>query len=54
MAVAAHGHLVSPAIHASQLNRAGERVRGAMLWLLGFSACRAEERPPDGSGTPGT
>jgi hypothetical protein len=37
MAVAAHAHLVSPAIYATQLNRAGERVRGALLWLTGFS-----------------
>jgi O-Antigen ligase len=37
MAVAAHGHLISPAIHAPQLNLAGERVRGALLWLTGFS-----------------
>jgi hypothetical protein len=37
MAVAAHGHLISPTIHAQQLNRAGERVRGALLWLTGFS-----------------
>lgn len=35
MAFAAH--LVSPEIHAPQLGRAGERVRGALLWLTGLS-----------------
>ena len=37
MAIAAHANLISPAIHAPQLARTGERVRGALLWLTGFS-----------------
>ncbi|MEA2930468.1 MAG: hypothetical protein QOG38_2896 [Hyphomicrobiales bacterium] len=37
MAIATHANLVSPALHAPQLDRAGERVRGALLWLTGFS-----------------
>jgi hypothetical protein len=37
MTGAAHANLISPAVHAPQLDRAGERVRGALLWLTGFS-----------------
>ena len=37
MAAAAHAHLLAPEIHAPQIGRAGERVRGALLWLTGLS-----------------
>ncbi len=37
MGVAAHANLVSPVVYGPQLDRAAERVRGALLWLTGFS-----------------
>jgi hypothetical protein len=33
----AHANLISPAVYGPQLNRAGERIRAALLWLTGFS-----------------
>lgn len=37
MSAAAPAHYIEAAVHAPQLNRSVERLRGALLWLTGFS-----------------